>query len=448
MRFEGILLALGLCAAWAAPVVAQEQDAQGRTVYGADFFRTFSPANALQMVQRLPGFSIDAGSSEVRGFGQAAGNIVINGQRPSSKSDDVSTVLSRIPASRVLRIELASGNEFGADYAGKPQVANVVLTDAGGLAGNIEGKLEREFTGRLLPRVAVSAIWRTGASSFSGSITHQRFSLTEDGFDRRIGLPAGGEIEYRDVFSRNTEPFTTASAGWALEEAPDRAIHINGKASWDKWVIAQTSHVYRPTRATPGGHVMDSLYEEDHLWRTWELSGDITRPLAGGAIKLNALATHRHRRNDDGLYHESVAGASPNGFYQSFDDWRDERVARLAWSRPDLGGWAVELGAEGAYNRLKSDLDLYSVLPTGARVPMNLPISDAVVSEYRGEGFVNAGRMIGRALRLDLGVNYEASRLTVAGDATARRTLQFLKPKLSLDWTPGSPAGRRRWACS
>jgi outer membrane receptor protein involved in Fe transport len=48
--------------------------------------------------------------------------------------------------------------------------------------------------------------------------------------------------------------------------------------------------------------------------------------------------------------------------------------------------------------------------------------------------FVNAGRPIADKLRVDLGLTYEASKLSVRGDATADRTLKFLKPKVSLDW--------------
>ncbi len=112
-------------------------------------------------------------------------------------------------------------------------------------------------------------------------------------------------------------------------------------------------------------------------------------------------------------------------------------MARLAWSHPSLLGWSAELGAEGAYNRLESDLNLFGIDGQGARTPISLPIDDALVEEYRGEAFVNAGRSLARTLRLDLGVAYEASRLTVTGDATARRTLTYLRPKASIDWTPG-----------
>src|SRR5947209_14117669 len=114
---------------------AQKQGAGGRTVYQADYFRTFSPSNALQIVQRVPGFTLDTGDTSVRGFGQAAGNVVINGQRPSSKADTLDVILSRIPASRVARVEIGPGALFGSEYAGKAQVLNLITTAQGGLAG-------------------------------------------------------------------------------------------------------------------------------------------------------------------------------------------------------------------------------------------------------------------------------------------------------------------------
>lgn len=415
----------------ARPSIAQAQDAEGRLVYDRAFFDTFSPSNAQQMVERLPGFVLEGGDTEVRGFGQAAGNVIINGQRPSSKSETLQTVLARIPASRVLRIEISSGNAFGSDYAGKPQVANVILTEEGGLAGNFDARLSREFTGRLLPRGSASAVLRTGASTFNGSISFQKFSLTDRGHDEIVDMPDSGTTLRREVFNRNTEPYTTASLGWAHEEAADRSIHVNGRVTSDKWTIHQPSTLH-----ANGSHIEDGLYTEDHLWHTWELSGDITRPLAGGAIKLNLLATHRHRRNDDYFFVVPLENATPTtGLYSKFDDWRAERVGRLAWTRT-TGGWALELGMEGAYNRLRSDLNLYE-LAGDDRTRVDLPIDQAVVEEYRGEAFVNAGRNLASNLRLDLGLNYEASRLIVSGDATARRVLHYWKPKVSLDWTSG-----------
>jgi hypothetical protein len=414
------------------PPVEPQQGDDGRLIYEAAFFTRYSPANALQVVQRVPGFTVESGSTEVRGFASAAGNVVINGQRPSSKSDSLDTVLARIPATRVLRVELAPGSEFGSDYVGKPQVVNLILTEQGGLDGTLQGRLSREYTGRILPRASAAIVYRTGTDTFSGSFSHEIFNMTsEEGYDRLIALPSRQELRWTDRTSRNTEPFTNAALGWAREDAPDQSMHLNAKLSLDKWTLRQEGLVQ-----VGGVHVGNELYREDHLWRTGELSGDITRPLAGGAIKLNALATHRHRRNDD-WFDRAADGMAQGGFYQDFDDYRDERVARLAWSHGGLGGWTAEVGAEGAFNRLETDLNVFDIDATGIETIVALPIDDAVVTEYRGEGFVNGGRALASNLRIDLGMNFEFSRLRVTGDVSARRSLKFLKPKATLDWTPG-----------
>ncbi len=429
---HALLTALGLFVlseqAFAQPDVSE--DSSGRLVYEAAFFAQFSPANALQMVQRVPGFTVENVSTEVRGFAQAAGNVVINGQRPSAKSDTLDVILARIPANNVQRIELISGNELGADYVGKPQVLNIILTNKAGLSGTVEGRVSREYTGRILPRGSAALVYRRGDSSFNAALNYQLANMaSEEGFDRLTAIPSGSEIEFRNKKSRNTEPYTVAALGWSHEQAADRSIHLNAKLSFDKWTLHQAGDVSRA-----GMKIRDELYTEDHLWRTWELSGDITRPLAGGAVKLNLLATHRHRNNDD-AFEEIIGGTSRGGFYQKFDDFRDERVARLAWTRADLAGWTFEIGAEGAFNQLRTDLNIFNVDSHGVHDRVHLPIDDATVSEYRGEAFLNAGRALSGNLRADFGVNFEMSRLKVTGDVSARRTLNFFKPKAALDWS-------------
>ncbi len=168
---------------------AAEPGRVARTAYDAAFFQQYAPSNALQMVQRLPGFSFDQGDQNVRGFSQAAGNVVIDGQRPSSKSDTLDTVLSRIPASRVVRIEVAPGDQFGAEYIGKSQVANVVLTASSGISGTLEATTYRTFTGRFLPEGNASVTLKRGKSSFTLGANLSVNNFPEEGFDRLTSLP-------------------------------------------------------------------------------------------------------------------------------------------------------------------------------------------------------------------------------------------------------------------
>ena len=59
------------------------------------------------------------------------------------------------------------------------------------------------------------------------------------------------------------------------------------------------------------------------------------------------------------------------------------------------------------------------------------------MKEKRGEAFVNLGRQLNPNLRIDAGMRFEYSHLTVTGDASADRKLKFWKPSATIDWKPG-----------
>ena len=59
-------------------------DEQGISVYPASFFADSRPATASDMIARLPGFMLDNGLSSARGFAGTAGNILVDGARPTA----------------------------------------------------------------------------------------------------------------------------------------------------------------------------------------------------------------------------------------------------------------------------------------------------------------------------------------------------------------------------
>src|SRR3982750_1392848 len=118
---------LALSAGLASPSLAQQADAPpaepaqpSRTaVYEATFFAPSAPQTALDIAKLVPGFSLDLGDVATRGFAGAAGNVVINGARPSSKAQSLTDVLRNIPATRVVRVEVGPGDLYGAEYSTK-----------------------------------------------------------------------------------------------------------------------------------------------------------------------------------------------------------------------------------------------------------------------------------------------------------------------------------------
>lgn len=402
-----------------------------RTVYQADFFRAYSPANALDIVRRVPGFTLDSGSQDVRGFGGAAGNVVINGARPTSKNDTLETILARIPAQRVLRVEVGRGDQFGAEFAGRAQVLNLVLSAAGGLAGNIEAEIRRDVSGQVTPQGSASILLRRGPSTFNLSAGWNDRHTLEEGTDTLTALPSGAPVEFRRKVNEIGDQLGFISGSWALDEGENRSAHLNGRFAIGDFFLFQTNDVF-----PVGGTIRDDRLSQDFRRYEYELGGDITRPFLGGGLRLVGLATRRTRENVETSLNR-IQSTVVGGLEQTVDDVSDERVLRLVWSRTVPNGWSVETGIEGAFNRLDSDVRLFEIEQGGGRTRIDLPIDQAVVEEYRLEGFFNAGRNLAPNLRVDAGLTFEASRLTVSGDTEAERVLRFLKPKLVVDWRPG-----------
>ncbi|HET7710026.1 MAG TPA: hypothetical protein VFK50_10950 [Sphingomicrobium sp.] len=447
MRVSIFLASAALGALMAAPANAQNQppgDAPAAdpaqptrtTPYEAAFFAQFSPRTALDIAQRVPGFSLDLGDSNARGFAGAAGNVVINGARPSSKSDSLQTILQRIPASSVQRVEVGPGDLFGSDYSGKSQVLNVIMSATGGVTGNVTAAARRWFTGYINTDITGSAQIRRRASTINLSAGTGRNRQGEEGTDTITASPSGAPIEYRRKYNTyfNKDPYVSAS--WALERAQDNAWRANfrwGPSRFDLWQYNRVT--------SAGGAPHDDSLIQKYRFPAFEVGGDVTRPVAGGAIKFVALATRRSRDNlDTYIARNGLLGNNPaivGGTEQIQDTSQGETIGRLSWTRAELAGLSVELGAEGVLNTLDSDVQFFTIDAAGARKRVDLPIDQAKVKEKRGEVYVRVGKTFSPSLRVDAGVNYEMSKLTVTGDASEERTLKFLKPSVSVDWSPG-----------
>src|SRR4051812_48344955 len=105
------VLAAGLISTGAVTQAQAAQDAV--TPYPAAYFADAQPYSAFDMVSRLPGFGFDGGDSDMRGFSGATGNVLIDGQRPTSKSESLETILRRIPARSIVRVELIRAGAAG-----------------------------------------------------------------------------------------------------------------------------------------------------------------------------------------------------------------------------------------------------------------------------------------------------------------------------------------------
>ena len=159
---------LALLAAAAVAAVAAPSAPASVTAYPPAYFAAASPTTALDMIDRLPGFSFDRGGG-VRGFGGGAGNVLIDGARPASKDDGLDDALKRIPASSVLRIDLIRGGAPGIDMQGKTIIANVILRTDRGAKLLLAASTTRSYYGRLEGVGRIEGSIQKGATSYEGS---------------------------------------------------------------------------------------------------------------------------------------------------------------------------------------------------------------------------------------------------------------------------------------
>lgn len=416
------------------PALAAAANASRVTTYGAAFFAQFAPRTALDIARRVPGFSLDLGNTDTRGFAGAAGNVVINAARPSSKAESLEDNLTRIPASRVIRVEVGPGDLYGSEYAGRSQVLNVLLSTDAGIDANVTSSARRWFTGYVNTDISGSALIKRGSSSINLSAGTGRNRQLEEGTDTITTFTEGEQREFRrktnSYFNKN--PFVSAS--WALERAADNAFRFNARWAPSRFDLAQTNGV------TVNGEQRDDALIQHYRNPVIELGGDVTRPLAGGAIKFVGLATRRKRDNFDsyllrnGLLDDGAT--TVGGFEQTQNAKQSETIARATWTHSDIAGFSVETGLEGVLNKLDSTVEFSEIEADGSRTRIDLPIDQATVKEKRGEMFVNIGRNLSPILRIDGGVAFEMSKLTVTGDTQAERSLKFLKPNIAIDWKP------------
>src|SRR6186713_2939716 len=149
------------------PPAEQTAAPSGAQIYTPADFARFAPRSALDMLNQVPGFDIIT-NDQGRGLGQASDNVIINGERVASKSESLFDVLQRIPANRVLRIEIVDGATLGIPgLAG--QIANVFTT-----GGKISGRYEWRAVAR--PKYAKTS-YAAGEVSVSGSTPRLEWGL-------------------------------------------------------------------------------------------------------------------------------------------------------------------------------------------------------------------------------------------------------------------------------
>jgi len=411
-----------------APVAEQ---ANGSTVYTPDFFARFSPRNALDMLNQVPGFQINQ-QDQGRGLGQASENVLINGERIASKSDTAVSQLQQITAARVVRIEIGDGASFNVPGL-SGQVANVIVK-----GGSISGRFEYR------------AIWRNdyaipsyggGNVSVSGTSGNLEWTAAFNHGTGRGG--AGGDpgifvydgddnlIETREGLIRFKGEFPRLSGRVKWNGPNGLVANLSADYGWSftKFYSDEMRHPVGDV-----GYFRAFLNQDDGY--SYNISGDVDFKFGPGRLKL--IGIERFNQSDGPA--TSILtfddGRPDEGFWFFTDGTNGERIGRAEYRWDMLGGnW--EFDAEAAFNRLDRIATIGSLDPdTGKFDIVDFPQGSGGVTEDRYEMILTHNRTLAKGLTLQIGGGMEYSK--IGQTETGGVTREFWRPKMSanLAWTP------------
>ncbi len=404
------------------------------------FFARFNPVTAEDMVRQLPGFTLDEGA-DLRGFGATAGNVLIDGQRPSSKTS-IRDELGRISAGSVLRVELIRASAAGdLDVRGYTELANVVLKPAVGMkeSTTFAVTLRGYEQGRLGAQLGGTHTWKT--DNFSFRLGVQATSLGErEEVASTYRNALGTVMRTQDEFYQNQvdELTVTGAANWTL--SPRDTLNANFRVLPRLFTTNAAGNISVPLLGGPAGAISLDYTEKD-IWYV-DLGGDYEHKFDGqNAVKLitvNRLVNWRPQQ----LLTQNLAPALGGQKQQidNSDNRAGEHVLRGVWTTKPDTQHTIELGLEGAYNYRRVNRESL-VGPIGgpfAPPVVGIPIASTKVEEDRAEASINDVWRMNPQLTLEAGFNFESSKISQSGDTSVERDFTYSKPRAVATWTPSA----------
>ena len=400
--------------------------------YPAGFFARYQPATALDMVKQMPGFLIDDGVS-IRGFAESVGNILINDKYPSAKQVSPSSILSRIPASQVEKIELIQGQIRGIDLQGQTVLANVILRAEVPASVQWEYSLQYSTTSTLRSQLNASLTDRWKTIDYSLGVEAWRNTSGEEGPEKVFdGNGKLVEERYDDLLETglNLRGIFLNASTWSGDTFIQTNTKIGRVQGPEKLISTRT-----PT--APGSFTEQQSIKFSEYHPSIEQGIDAERRFNNDLV---AKAIVLFTRDNVQLINRQTNVRLPNTriLYRESRSKKIEKegIARLELDWSGIEDHVLQFNMEGAINRLNGFF--IQTRDTGAGpVIVNIPGANSKVDEMRGDFLLKDTWQAG-TYQLDYGLGAEVSTIKQSGDVDAERTLTYLKPQATLTWSSSS----------
>jgi hypothetical protein len=412
-------------------VVAESAPGSARTFEPA-YFSQFAPRNALDMVTRIPGFTISGGNNQgQRGLGQATQNVIVNGERLSSKSDSVEDQLRRIPAVDIIRIEMVDGNTL--DIPGLTGLVANVIYKSNGASGQFR------WTTGFRPHNTEAQLYG-GEISLTGSSGKLDYTVALSNPNERFG--ADGPITITDADGQLIERQYSVFSGKSDEPklATTFAYDFGGGVQANLNLNYAEDFYYRnePEIGTPVvGPVRTREVRTHEDGPQYEIGGDIQFPFGPGTLKLIGLERYERDNFTQTLVDSFDDGSSATGFRFDQTNGEGERIGRAEYSwKLWQADW--QLSGEAAFNRLDRRSALFELAPDGDFVELSFPAGTGGVREDRYETSLSFSRALSSTLSIQAIGAMEFSQIEQTGATPNSRSFKRPKGSFAATWKPSS----------
>ena len=332
------------------PEVGSPQDVVS---FDAEFFSRYKPNSALGMVRRIPGFQLDDGEDK-RGFGAASGNVLINDRFPSAKQDTASSILNRIPASQVERIDLIRGRVRGIDLRGQSAVVSIILRDDIPATARWDLAIRKTFDLSPLTvrgSVSLSDTWKS--IEYNAGVVYRRFRSSESGVED-IYDPSGTLLE-----ARLEEDLRRGNSGFAnfnmLTWIGETLITVNTRFGGFEFEEGLDSI----TAPDAPGAQSDDFFIDTGDEKEFEIGADAERKF-GSDLLARAIFLYTREEEDETSTQNRFdsTGALEFILFSAGNNVQSEAISRLEF---EWAGWedhAVRFNIEAARNVIDAELVL------------------------------------------------------------------------------------------
>ena len=415
-----------------------------KIVYEKDYFEQFNITNANDALKRIPGVesigsrnseNYEPGGSRKRGFGSSGTQILINGERQSSKSNSIIKTLERINADSLIRIEVIRGSEAGLDVRSDGVIVNII-------ADSSLSKSSGTWSTALGFLTSGDSNWR-GTASWATKIKNT---------DLVLGLERIGDLnsrKYNEFTVDQEQSLLYLRLRETIEYQSGNRINLdlNSKIN-DKNILRintlvwfdgkenspQIQEYFLPTDIKNENFYKKINWDRKENNDGWEFGGDWEHQInKNNSFKLRVVLTEENEDQTDISFLNDTINSYKNSS-ETNNRKENERIIRLSFNKSIGKSSSLEYGVESAYNKLDRTFNLIYFDSNAKQTNAGIINTSGEVEEDRYEGFLSYNLPLSNKIRLELALNYEWSEISQSGDVNLSREFQYWKPRIDLKW--------------